>query len=503
MTEHEIWIEDLRNQIIEEDDRILFNETAGCFLTYHYRAAYILSWITLIESLKRKIMLFSNLGDSRANDAVNRIEKAELQKLSTDRLIFEESNKCGIIDNADFSTINYLWEQRCLFTHPYNKQPEIEEVKHILGQTIKLVLGRQLFYNKDFLTELSDNIVTKPFFLPNEIERVREFAIITISRTPLDLHPFFFKTLLSKVGEVINLPEKFNELRKLRSYLIELLGNTTLTLSDQKWSIENRVTNFPYECFVGFVNQDIWKKLPERIKEMLIAFVINENDTKRLINLKAIVHNLIANNVLEEKFKKDYYSKLATIDFNSAINFYGNSDSKYDRIIVELGSGQYEQQNTVIEYLKSEGAFEFLNSIDIEKQFYLGRLLKSCASGNHWKSQNYLSSIDKGLIIVPDNVKAGIAITSFINRQDKYSIIKDSVVMAIKLLNTIDEEIQQRVYKQISEVLKKDPADEFDKMFFSETTLIEISKAVHESIGIESDLTSFDNLMVEIKQHFA
>ncbi|MCH2232392.1 MAG: hypothetical protein MK105_18800, partial [Crocinitomicaceae bacterium] len=432
MTENEKWIDDLRNQITYDDDKILFDETSGCFLTKHYRAAYILSWITIIESLKRRIKLFSNLGDSRATDAVKEIEEAEDKKLSTDRLIFNESKKCGIIDNADFSTINYLWEQRCLFAHPYNKQPEIDEVKHIIGQSIKLVLGRQLLYNKGFLTDLSENIATKPFFLPNEVERVREFAARTIARTNTDLHPFFFKTLLYKVGQIIEVPEKFNELRKLRWYLIELFVNTDLDLSDNRWSLENKVTKFPYECAIGFVHQDIWEKLPMRIKEMLISYVVSENDTKRLISLKSIVRNLIESNKLEEDLKTNYYSKLEKLDFNSAINFYGSNESKYYRIITELESWQYEQQNPVIDHLKTEGATEFLNSLDIDKQFYLGRLLRACASGGHWKTQYLLSDIINGSITAPDNLKAGIAVSSFIDRQDKYSLDRKFVVRAVK-----------------------------------------------------------------------
>lgn len=505
MTENEKWINDLRNQITEEEDKILFDETSGCFLTGHYRAAYILSWITIIESLKRKIKLFSNLGDSRATDAVKEIEEAEDKKLSTDRLIFEESKKCGIIDNADLSTINYLWEQRCLFAHPYNKQPEIDEVKHIIGQSIKLVLGRHLLYNKDFLSDLSENIATKPFFLPNEIERVREFAIRTIARTPIDLHPFFFKTLLFKVGQIIEVPEKFNELRKLRYYLVELFANTELNLSDNKWSLEDRVTKFPYECVVGFVHQDIWEKLPMRIKEMLIAYVVSENDTKRLINLKAIVRSLIENNKLEEALRLKFYSKLEKLDFNSAINFYGNNDSKYDRIIAELESWQYERQNPVIDHLKTEGAAEFLNSLHTEKQFYLGRLLRACASGGHWKTQYLLSDIINGTVTVPENLKAGIALSSFINRQDKYSLDREFVVRAVKLLNTISEEIQNQVYSQVNKVLDENTPDEFDKMIFSEPSLIELSKSVHESIDEwnGSNKDEFDKLVEEIKKYFA
>lgn len=503
MTDNEKWIDELRNQIVEEDDKILFNETVGCFLTGHYRAAYILSWITIIESLKRKINLFSNLGDSRATNAIKEIEETEDKKLSTDRLIFEESKKCGIIDNADLSTINYLWEQRCLFAHPYNKQPEIDEVQHIIGQSIKLVLGRQLLYNKDFLTNLSDNIASKPFFLPNEIEKVREFAIRTITRTPKDLHPFFFKTLLFKVGEIINMPEKFYELRKLRYYLVELFANTELNLADQKWSLEDRVTKFPYECMLGFVHQDIWQKLPDRIKEMLTAYVVNENNTNKLINLKAIVVNLIVDNKLEESLKQKYYSKLNRLDFNSAINFYGDTNSKYDRIIVELESWEFERQNPVIDYLKSKESTDFLNSLNESKQFYLGRILKACASCGNWKSQYLISDIVENRIVVSDEFKAGIAMSCFINREEKYHLDKEFVIRAIKLLNSVNEDIQQRVYISIIKVLQENKPNEFDKKIFSQQSLISLSKTVYESIDswVESNKIGFDSLIKEISNH--
>jgi hypothetical protein len=505
MTENETWIENLRDQIIEEDDKILFNETAGCFLSEHYRASYILSWISIIESLKRKINLFSNLGDSRATEAVKEIEKAEEQKKSTDKLIYEEAKKCGILDNSNLSTINYLWEQRCLFAHPYQKQPESDEVKHIIRQSIKLVLGKELLYNKGYLSELSENVATKPFFLPNEIERVREFAIGTIARTPKDLHPFFFKTLLSKVGEVIQVPARSSELTKLRYYLIELFSKTDIPLTDPRWSLENRITKFPYECFLGFVHSDIWDKLPSRIKEMLMAYVSNETESKRLINLKSIITTLITAGVLEDPLKDRYYSKLNGTDYNSSINFYGNNDAKFDRMVAELESWKYELQNTVIEHLKSEGMTDFLNSLGEKKQFYLGRLLSACAGGGHWKTQHYISSIKNGPNIVPNNLIAGLAFASFINRKDVFDLKKESVQEAVKLLNVIDEDIQKDVYKNVSSILENSTPDELDKMAFSEPSLIGISKLVHESIEtwVDSNKNNFDKLVEGIKQYFA
>ena len=114
MTEDKDLILKLKAQIVEPDDKVLFEEASQCFLNGQLRAAFIMTWISIIESLKRKIFILSNLGDTRATKAIQKIEAAENDKLSADKLIFEESKFCGIIDNADYSKVAFLWEQRCL-----------------------------------------------------------------------------------------------------------------------------------------------------------------------------------------------------------------------------------------------------------------------------------------------------------------------------------------------------------------------------------------------------
>lgn len=505
MEENKKWIEELRELIIEEDDKILFDESSGCFLTNHLRASYILSWISIIESLKRKINLFSNLGDSRATEAVKEIEKYEQQKNSTDRLIFDEANRCGIIDNPASSTINYLWEQRCLFAHPYNIQPEIDEVKYIIGQSIKLVLGKELLYNKDFLTEISINISTKPFFLPIEIERIREFASKTISRTPQELHPFFFKTLLYYVGQLANIPEKVNELRKLRYFLIELFSTTQIPLNEQVWSLENRVTKFPYESYIGFVHQETWLKLPVRIKEMLVAYLLKEPDLNKLRNLKTITSNLIEANVFEHNFEQDYVILLNNTKFDSAINYYGRIDTKFERIKNELESWQYEKQNIVIDFIQEENGIKFINTLDSVKQIYLGRLLRACATNGHWKTQHLISNIVNGSLNVSDDIKGGIAFSSIITWRNDYKLDIEFIFKAIKILNEIDEEKQNNIYNEILKILNTNKPDEFDKMTFNEMVLESTAISVNESITnwVQTNKTNFEVLIEEIKKYFA
>ncbi|CAA0243745.1 hypothetical protein [Tenacibaculum maritimum] len=482
MDDNKKWIEELKERIIDDNDIVLFNEATNCFLAKNYRASYIMSWICIVESLKKKIQLFSNLGDLTAVEAFNQIETFEEEKKSTDKLIYQESNKCGIIDNADLSTINFLWEQRCLFAHPYNKQPEEDEVKHILIQSIKLVLGKELLYNKKFLTQLSDNIVDKPFFLPTETERIREFARRIISRTPKELHPFFFKTLLFRVGKIALINEKLNELKKLRYFLLELFVNTPLSLEIEDWSLEHRVTNYPYECFIGIVHKESWHLIPKRIKEMLISYFINESDIFKSLNIKSIIVSLVKVNKLEEDLKAQYFEKLNRTDFNSSINFYGDNGLVFIRVIDELASWQFEQQNVVISYLREHSTFEFLDELSSEKQFVLGRLLKACASHNHWSSQNLISSIIDNSTKMPDNIKAGIVYGSFINWNDNYSFDKDFLMKAIRLLNDVDEDIQKSTYDQLNIALKDYSPTLLEKMVYDESALLQVVEKIFNSI---------------------
>lgn len=501
----EQWSNELRVRIIEDDDKVLFDEALGCLQNGQKRASYIMAWIMIVESLKRKIKILSNFGDSKSNEATEKIEKAESDKISTDKLIFEEAQKCGIIDTVDMSTINFLWQQRCLFAHPYNIQPEEDEVRYIITQGIKLVLSKEVFYSKDFLAELADNLANKPFYLSAENDKITQFARNLISRTPTSLHPFLFKTLLFKIGEISTKPEKFNELRKIRICIVLLFKNTTLSLESGEWSIEHRVTNYPFECFIGFVHPEIWQKLPDRIKEMLIDYFTNESDPNKLIHLKSIGKNLNRQNVLTIELKEKYVKKINSFRFDSAIDFYGDDLSQFARIKSELESWQFDQQNAVIDYIKEERGIKWLESVDKENQFYLGRLLRACAANGHWKTQSIIESIVNKSFEVPEEIKAGISYACFISKQDKYFLNSIFVVRAIKLLEQINLDLQKSIYCKIINILREEKVNELDRSLYSEASLIELSTQVQKEfvdISTENE-TNFENLIEEIKKYYA
>jgi hypothetical protein len=138
--------------------------------------------------------------------------------------------------------------------------------------------------------------------LPRDSEQIKEYSKKIISRTPQNLFPFFFKTLLFKIGTIKDDDTKTYEQIKLRYFVIELFSQSERDLDDDDWGLEYRATNFPFESYLGYVCPSIWKILPLRIKEILISYFEFESNTSRLNILKSITRHLVREEVLEEKF---------------------------------------------------------------------------------------------------------------------------------------------------------------------------------------------------------
>jgi len=408
----EAWLQAKQKEIVAKQDKVLFNEVIGCTLSGNFRAAYIMSWISVIESLKRKIFSFADLGDKNSEEAKEKITALENKKASADRQIYELAAKCDLIGNSELDTVQYLWGQRSLFAHPYEKQPDLEEVKFIIDQAIKISLGKDLTFNKSYLKELSNNIIEKPYFLPSDITEIRNFSKRKISRIREKLHPFLFKTLLAKIGVLVKENFVEGELIKFRFFIIELFLNTKLKLSSPLWTLEDKITKFPFESFIGCVHSETWSVIPDRPKEMLFSYFENETDSKKMSLLKQTFSNMVSNEALVEPYFSRFIAKLNQMSFTSAINSYKDLNATFERIKKELETYNYEKQSPVIDWLRTPMAMQSVTDLSPEQQINIGRFLASAADNNHWKSKSMMNSIISDFYQFSDYVKAGIFLDS-------------------------------------------------------------------------------------------
>lgn len=497
--ELDLWLIEVKGKIIRKEDKKMFDEVAGCFTNGYFRAAYIMAWISIVESLKRKLFDFANMGDTNAIKAVEQIKKYEIDHKSADTLIYKEAGKCGVIEDSDLATMEFFWKERCLFAHPYEKQPNVEQIKFILSEGLRTTLGRRLTYSRDFLKDICINIVEKPFIISNEISDIRKEAKKVLSRTPKKLIPFLFKTLLGKIGELSDGDISTRVFRKLRFFTIEVFLKTE---DIDKLGLKMRATKFPFSSIIGYLHSETWDKIPDEIKKILFAYFQEEKDPKKAYPLKVTFSNLIVNGVLGEKYKKRYFLYLDNkLSFNRAIGFYGDSEKEFERIKSEMETHQYTNQGDVVDFLKTEKAKQLILTLSDEQQIQLGRLIESAAANNHYKSKSMSNTIQSGFYAT-DFAAAGIAVEKILNRENTPRCDWSDFFSAIKILNNLSKESLKKTYIYLNKILSIPKRDIWICRHFESNEFRNLVEKIEENIRwIEGHKTLFEMFVSSLESY--
>lgn len=435
------------DKVSKKEDKDLFEEAVGSYLAGYNRASYIMTWVTIVESLKNRIHEYANLENKVAIGALSNIESAEKAKRSVDLKIIEEAKNCNLLDENEYQTIEFLWKQRCIFAHPYQKSPSEEEIKLALYKAVEIVLSKDLMYGKFQIEELIENVISKPYFLPNDLLLVESIAIDQIKLIPEKLYPFFFKTLLAKVGIYENDQNKILLVNKIRVCLVCLFDTLDSSFAYEKLGLEHRATEFPYTSFVGYVHNKTWSKLEERTKDILFNYVVTIDDIYKKNIVRTIVKRLISENILEESYIYLYKEILDRDSFLTSINFYGSADRAYDRIKKELLTGNFKQQNVVLDFLRSQNGVDVILKLSNFNQLDLGRLVYYCAEEGNWKSQLFVEEILNNISQHPVSLKEGLFIGVFIDKNDRLSINYAQLSKVAKVVDSLGESTTDKLFK--------------------------------------------------------
>ncbi len=442
MNEKEAFIDSIREKLISPNE--LFEESLLCFKNGCNRSSYIIAWISIVESLKQKISSFADLGDTNSIKAQARIEGAEKKKASTDRMITEEAINCNIIDDPQASSLNFLWEQRCLFAHPYYSKPTDDQVINILNEAIQITLGKDLNFNKAYLDELCRKIIDYPHFIPSQ-QGAKSYFRQTLLRVPESLQPYLFKKILMEISKIDLDQSKLNETEKLRMFLVMLFLTTTIPINDTRFQLEKGITESPFTCWIGYVHKETWHKIPRREKTMLFSYLSSETDHFKLDRLYRITQKI--GNQLEPKFQLQYGKILENSSFLDVMTYYLNVDTAFERIMSELSNG-WDSQNMVCAFLNGENSHSFLSELSNLRQIELGRKIRYAADRNAFTAKDYVGSIISHNKEVPGCLKAGIGIGYIIPVKDQFEIpSKSEMNKMIQTLSSVNDSERELAYK--------------------------------------------------------
>lgn len=433
----EQWFTQIETLVLPHEKNEVFNEVKNTYIAKLDRACYIMSWICLIESLKNKIKDLSQLGNTEADKIEKEIIEKENAGLSVDKFIIESSDKLLIIDLQENMTLNFLWSQRCLFAHPYHIQPTELEVQFIINKIIEISLSKELIFNNKSLNEIIENIVNKPYFLSNDNQVITYYIENLLKRTKSKSFPFIFKTIIFKLSSLLQDPSKNKTSKKLILLLKNTIRKADTPINVNEWSFEHRLTNWPYETIMGIATPELWPKINNRIKDLIVGYLLElENTDDKIRELKIVFKNLLASGYLEENYSTQIISKFDTLDFSNIIQYYPNEEEKFKRIIKQLSEPNYIDQNPCISKLEEEAIINLVNNLQQQNKLLLASKILNLANSGNYKANSFVKNIPQKY---NTDFKERLIIGCFLNRNmDKYSIKAKLFVVLLTQFSRID-----------------------------------------------------------------
>jgi hypothetical protein len=91
------WLTELKTRIVDAKDSKNFDDIIKCYQNNLLRAGFLMAWLMLIESFKRKIVELADKGVKIAISELKTITTVENAMHSNDEVIWKGALKCELI----------------------------------------------------------------------------------------------------------------------------------------------------------------------------------------------------------------------------------------------------------------------------------------------------------------------------------------------------------------------------------------------------------------------
>ena len=384
------WLTDLKTQIIDEKDSKNFDDIVKCYQNGLLRAGFLLAWLMLIESLKRKIVELADKGVKSAISELKTITTTEDAMHSNDEVIWKGALKCDLITNEEDSVLEMLWRKRCIMSHPY--MPEISEsdFRYMVENLISISLSRTLMWSKSMIEGYFEDIKNNAFLIPDESEEKNEEADKVLALIPKRLWPFFWKTLFYELSLSLDAGKK-KHLKMLSVLATRFVMLDGLNINEVSFTLGNQIKSHCDVCWNVFFNRRAWLKLNDEYKAQLFRFL--KDDKKGSKKVLWLAKSLLEHyDDLDEKYVEYYYEALAEYDITDMQGYYIDK-KRFLKILYDekIKDYQFGDQGDFIDMLKSMEEDD-LSEFSFAQLQKIGKYVEMCCVNGTFKAQDFVRS---------------------------------------------------------------------------------------------------------------
>lgn len=431
------------SRITNEEDRTLISESIQLCEQKFFRASYIMAWLACIESLKRK---FRELGkkDSETGKITTQIKHMEEKHESIEKYVIDKAKECLIIDEIEKTKLEYFWDMRSVYSHPYEQNPNCIDCEHIITTVISIVLEKALLIREGILAPIIKRLAEEKSYIDDSFDKVNDFISELFERVDPNCYQYFWNKI---VKELENTPiensdsVQFRRLIYVLKSLLNLFQINKFLISEQE--IEDFLYNKRKTSFLIFSEPQIFQLLSERCKSIFFKLLIENKEHSKLNIL--FKNNLLNNDQVENL--KTFVKKLPREEY---INY--SAILIIDKVIQQLKTYNFNIQNTMYSVLIAEEFVTTLQKCSDAQIIELGRNILQSADVA-WSLQSFLTYLDENVKLYPLSLLKGIFFEAFINEK-KHIRPKLRNLNSLELLSCdISEENMNQILKELNNLI--------------------------------------------------
>jgi len=371
-----------------KQDKILFSESLELAESGHYRSAYIMVWLSCAESIKRRFQE-SKGRDTKAQAYCNEIDTAEENHSAVDNILLKKAFEYGIISDAERLKLHHIFEDRCMYAHPYNQKPTVLELDLAITTVVDIILSKPNQFTKSYLKQLINSLATDKNYLFDS----KKTVLAKVGEWIKEIHPSYYSYFIQaywKTAENQKQRPDFNIFKNRARWIIKSLlkENGFDMFSANAWL--DFVAKSPLMSIEILLDIDYWAEVDESVQDYLISKILDlvEDDNEYL--------NLLSPFLSEPALLGRHFDKVEEFINKLDLGAVARTEVKllkikFKSLIESLDSGTYAFQNEAIKLIKSREIE--IAELTSEQQILLGKSLHGAAEWGEWSAGTYRDHI--------------------------------------------------------------------------------------------------------------
>lgn len=457
------WLTDLKSEILEGKDKQNFDDLICCYQNDLLRAGFVMAWLMLVESLKRKVVDLAAKGVKVALKQKENIEKIEESLQSNDMAIMKAALDCDLITKEENSVLELLWKKRCIMSHPYMPNVSESDFRYMVENLVSISLSKTVLWSHSMIEDFFKDIKNSLFIIPNTEESRKEFAYNTLALIPMKSWPFFWKTLFYEYSISINTGKK-KQTNFLRQMAVLFVTLPSVNINDAKYTLDKQIKDHCAVCWRIFSRRSTWKKLDKVYQGQLFRFLEdNKGEANKVLEYAARLVSRADD--LDEEYLNCYNASLNEYDVLDVERYYLDKDVFLDRLYKDKISGyQFDEQGQYVDWIRGMSEEEIADYTPIQLR-RLGKYMHFCCLTGTFKAQDFVRYYYHDWINHFDFVK-GFVMEKFIDDDGNLSIDFYKMDYTYIMLDHLTEEQRLDIIAEINKLSLTKPCDDPDECYY-------------------------------------